>query len=667
MESRKRGNQILMVAEKIAEPAVECPVCRSTLVEDAGESLKCLRCRTRRIALPAASLAQPDGERIRFLKTQQAAWMSFLDAAERRHFYGRLLDLGCADGTFMQMARQRGWDVWGVEPGDYETTVASPAISMRMITAGSWSERFMPESCQMITLWDSLHQVVEPAETLKTAYRLLAPEGHLMIRMINPARSEATKASKFLRRFFGLGSACWLYEIDQLKTLLSRAGFTDLQIDHGVRVSGTGDDSVYIPRSLHGSRSRWFSDASPWLFVLARRPAVPPARRLRALHIVENMEDGETADLILAGIEALPFNRYQSDLIVGKIHSTPRVTALRKQGVRVRPQDLFHPWSQPLNIWHAYRALVPLIEEGGYDIVHAYGWKAGVIGRLAGARVRRRSKRRLAKKIIYQPMGHRFYGFYGRWISMFVGAVERFLAGCNDALIVPTERGAFEFVARHAGQFDKTAVIPQGALLAMNLQEAAAARGAMGVLEDGWFIGYWGALEQRNGLEDLLQAAQSIFSARVDARIIVVGKGAARTYFHDMAKQLSISDRVHFLEDHMDLELFLSTVDLVVVPDPTDGVPRILLQSAAAGKPVLTTQVGGHSSIVIDGVTGRLVPPHDPGAIAKMALTIGQDSKEMSRFGAAARTWVQKLEDGDPQFSEQRMASLMRSLYEELG
>jgi SAM-dependent methyltransferase len=96
---------------------------------------------------------------------------------------GRLLDVGCASGTFLDCAAKAGWDVVGVEPA---TTLAENAAQLlagrgRVFCAALHQAPLQPASFDAVTLWDVLEHVPQPLEFFCSCARLLRPGGHLFL------------------------------------------------------------------------------------------------------------------------------------------------------------------------------------------------------------------------------------------------------------------------------------------------------------------------------------------------------------------------------------------------------------------------------------------------------------------------------------------------------
>jgi len=130
-----------------------------------------------------------------------------------------------------------------------------------------------------------------------------------------------------------------------------------------------------------------------------------------------------------------------------------------------------------------------------------------------------------------------------------------------------------------------------------------------------------------------------------DARFLVIGdaKPDDRSYVNGLiglAERLRIRDRVIFTGLRTDVPALLSCADVSVMPSLNEALPNVLLESMAAGVPVVSTAVGGAPEAVHDGVTGLLVPAGDAGAIARAVGQLLSDRELAVRLGQAGRRLV---------------------------
>jgi glycosyltransferase involved in cell wall biosynthesis len=101
-------------------------------------------------------------------------------------------------------------------------------------------------------------------------------------------------------------------------------------------------------------------------------------------------------------------------------------------------------------------------------------------------------------------------------------------------------------------------------------------------------------------------------------------------------------------------------MDVFVLPSHMEGMSNALLEAMAAGRPVVATDVGGNAEVVVDGVTGRLVPPREPGRLAAAMLELLNDPARASAMGAAGRARV------EGHYSARLMVHRMEDLYRDL-
>ena len=110
----------------------------------------------------------------------------------------------------------------------------------------------------------------------------------------------------------------------------------------------------------------------------------------------------------------------------------------------------------------------------------------------------------------------------------------------------------------------------------------------------------------------------------------------------DQAERLGIADRVQFLgrRPHDSLPTLFSTLDIFAMPSRWEEFGVSAVEASACGVPVVASRVGGVPEVVLDGVTGVLVPPEDPGALGAALLELADDVDRRRRLGTAGRRYV---------------------------
>jgi len=159
------------------------------------------------------------------------------------------------------------------------------------------------------------------------------------------------------------------------------------------------------------------------------------------------------------------------------------------------------------------------------------------------------------------------------------------------------------------------------------------------------FIACIGQIGLRKGLDILAEAASSIVRQVPAAHFLLVGERTSQKeesiLFEKSIRQRfddeGISSHVHWLGHREDVERILLKVDLLVHPANQEPFGRVLLEASAAGLPIVATDVGGTSEIVINGQTGILVAPRDPQALANAVVSLLSDPSTARKMGDAAR------------------------------
>jgi glycosyltransferase involved in cell wall biosynthesis len=144
-------------------------------------------------------------------------------------------------------------------------------------------------------------------------------------------------------------------------------------------------------------------------------------------------------------------------------------------------------------------------------------------------------------------------------------------------------------------------------------------------------VGYVGRIEPRKGVLDLVEAAPALEAEGV--RVVIVGDdpfAADRAYLDQVNAAKSV-ERHPWVENADGL---MGALDVLVLPSRAEPFGTVLAEAMNAGTPVVATRVGGLPEVVDDGVTGRLVEPGDPGALAAAVLEVLGRREEM---GAAGR------------------------------
>ncbi|OGM30578.1 hypothetical protein A2630_02295 [Candidatus Woesebacteria bacterium RIFCSPHIGHO2_01_FULL_44_10] len=98
---------------------------------------------------------------------------------------GKMLDIGCNAGIFLNVARRLGWKTWGIEPSSWAARVARERFELKVKTGVFETARYKPNSYDVITSWDVLEHFVDPVGVLDKMHKLLKKDGVLVLSTIN--------------------------------------------------------------------------------------------------------------------------------------------------------------------------------------------------------------------------------------------------------------------------------------------------------------------------------------------------------------------------------------------------------------------------------------------------------------------------------------------------
>lgn len=158
----------------------------------------------------------------------------------------------------------------------------------------------------------------------------------------------------------------------------------------------------------------------------------------------------------------------------------------------------------------------------------------------------------------------------------------------------------------------------------------------------------------------LLRAFAQVRATESNARLVIIGGGETEAKVRALIAELGLSDSVRMTGDRRDVPLLMGVLDVFVLSSYSEGLSITLLEAMAASLPVVATRVGGNAEIVVDGVTGLLVEPRNPAALAAAMLWVTENRSPARAMGAAGRTRVEE------HFSERAMVAKYAQVYDDV-
>jgi glycosyltransferase involved in cell wall biosynthesis len=152
-------------------------------------------------------------------------------------------------------------------------------------------------------------------------------------------------------------------------------------------------------------------------------------------------------------------------------------------------------------------------------------------------------------------------------------------------------------------------------------------------------IGMCGNFHERKGIDTLLHAIATLGDL-ADAQFVIAGTGDATPY-KTLTQTLGLTERVTFREDII-CQDEIATFDIFVLPSRFEGVPNVLLEAMALGRPCVATRVGGVADVARDLETALLVPPEQPEALAAAIRKLWEAPKLRQDLSEAGRQAMQQ-------------------------
>jgi glycosyltransferase involved in cell wall biosynthesis/thymidylate kinase len=388
---------------------------------------------------------------------------------------------------------------------------------------------------------------------------------------------------------------------------------------------------------------------------------VSEGRKYRVLHLITRLDYGGADENTIYTINGLDSSNYDLDLMIGEENNQDMLDRLElKEGIGlimipglVRDPSLLNDLRALINIYR-------LIKRNRYDIVHTHIAKAGVLGRLAA---------RMAGTPII------IHGIHGitfpktihplkRYLFLFI---ERFCGKFTDFFIPVGEDMRKKYLAAGIGKPDKYRTIYSGMELErflkageLDKEELREIREGLGINNDEIVIGNVSKIQERKGFNYFLEAAKKIIVEYDNVRFIIVGNGPDEKQLKERCRKMGLDKRVIFTGYCRDVENMFAIMDIKVLTSLWEGLPRVLVQAAAVGKPMVSFDVDGAWEIIKEGVNGYIVPIRDVDALVDRIKYLIDNQEIRKSMGKKSR---ELLNDS---WNYRKMVAEIEELYQEL-
>jgi glycosyltransferase involved in cell wall biosynthesis len=320
----------------------------------------------------------------------------------------------------------------------------------------------------------------------------------------------------------------------------------------------------------------------------------------------------------------------------------------------------------PFSDLGALAALWRLLTRLRPQIVHAFDTKPGVYGclaaRLAGAPVVLGTITGLGS--LYSGEGR-----HPRLVRRIYEGLQRLAASQSDLTVFQNRDDRERFVARRIVPAGKAVVIPGSGVptdvfdpARVSHQQRLQVRASLGIPADALVVTMVSRVIRSKGVEEFVAAAGEVRQRFPESRLLLVGPADRDSVDSFSPDELDgLARQVHWPGPRSDIPQVLAASDLFVLPSYLrEGIPRVLLEAASMGLPLITTDWPGCNEVVAEGVNGLLVPARDPAALGRAILSLLARPELRQRFGRLSRQRARE------RFDLAVVVGQTRSLYQEL-
>jgi glycosyltransferase involved in cell wall biosynthesis len=369
---------------------------------------------------------------------------------------------------------------------------------------------------------------------------------------------------------------------------------------------------------------------------------------MKVLHIIESLGIGGAETLLL---NLLPELRRQGDEVaVAVLHGPFDLRpALEAQGVRVIVLSQRYKWNLP----GTARELAQLVNREGFEVVHAHLYFPAVsvaLSRVLGLH-------RAASVVSFHNLaytagvnrpgpGLRFRKALAAWL---------YPRGFDAMLAVSAA-----VAAHYRQELGLVAVAVLHNPVSLSLMNRTAPQVVPRAAANAAEVLVPGRLVREKGHIDLLHAMVLLFQQGRKVAVSFVGAGPQKQNLVDSVRQLDLQDSVAFsgAASHDQMLDAMHAADLVVVPSRFEGFGLTALEAMALGRPVLATTAGGLPEVIEHGVSGWLVPPQQPEALAQAIALLLDNAALRQSLGVAGRARAHE------KFSLPVIAARLRTIYQ---
>ena len=374
-----------------------------------------------------------------------------------------------------------------------------------------------------------------------------------------------------------------------------------------------------------------------------------PDNRIKVMQIIARMNVGGPAVIVAQLMRGLDQRKFEQILVTGycdgdeadyleEVATDIQATRIAGLGRSISLQDDLR----------AFLDLIRLIKRFDPDVIHTHTAKAGVLGRLASLLAGKGAVR------VHTFHGHLLHGYFSKGKTQIVIEIEKAFAKGTKVLIAIGTKVRDDLLAAGIGNADQFRVFFPGLPVPKPLNKQIL-RSQMGLDSEKIYCAYVGRVAQIKRPDRLLDVAALLKERSSSIHLLVAGEGELFEQSKARAEQQSLP--VTFLGWRNDIDEILAASDIAILTSDNEGIPLTLIQAAFAGLPIVATDVGSISDIVVDQSNGYLTQT-TPHSLADALEKLERDAQLRELMGQAGKERATRY------FSLERMLKDHADLYQ---
>ena len=295
----------------------------------------------------------------------------------------------------------------------------------------------------------------------------------------------------------------------------------------------------------------------------------------------------------------------------------------------------------------AFFLLVKEIRKFRPDVIHTHTAKAGVLGRLAAIVALPKAKR------VHTYHGHLLHGYFNPRKVKLIILLEKILGFFTYKIIAIGNVVKNDLLNAGIGNEQKFKVIYPG-LQDLILHSKSDARRILGLDDTKTYLVFVGRLTQIKRPDRLIELARFLKQNNPEVHLLIAGAGELLEKLHSESESESLP--ITFLGWRNDIDVILSASNIAILCSDNEGIPLTLIQASQVGLPIVSTNVGSVSDIVVDGLTGLLTEVSTKGLIQGVSVLLADTDLGIA-LGKSGQARAKDL------FSSVTMVSQHRQMY----